>query len=887
LSAVAAWAVRHARPVLVVALVLAGGAAVAATQLPTDAATDTLVDSDTASYRATQEVREEFGEEPVVVLAEGDLQRLILTANLGRFLRLEGCLSGKVPKGAEPIPGPCEELAELDPVQSVVGPATFLNEAVIQIDRQLRRLANTVPPAQLRDLILQIAARYGITGTPSLANPDFLAAVVFDLRKARGTPKAKLAYLFPNDRSAQIVVRLRPDLSQSERHRAIEAIEAIVRDPVARSECKFKGKSERCFQLHGGRYVISGVPVVVDGVTRALKDALLVLLGVAVVVMAIVLMLVFRSWWRLLPLGIALGAAALTFGLFGLLGGSLTMASIAVLPILIGLAVDYAIQLQARYDEAIAIGADPGVDAARFAAAGGGPTIGIACLATVAGFLALQLSPTPMVRGFGLLLVVGIAIAFGLAFVVGFAALSLRPGAGSRGVPPVAGFFAWGAKGRPTSLLGRKTGRRSAPGHPTLPPHMQRILALGQRSAGRVLGVGLVLAVIGWGVGSQIGTETDIRELAPQNVKAVQELNELQDATGVSGELDVRVSAEDLTDPATIRWMADFKRRVLEAGGFSGANASCKTAEICPGPALSDFVTGGGLPVESEATAGQAFAEEAGLTQAGIKATFAQIPAYDLEQLATVDSETGLPAGTALLSFGIRAQSLDDQQALIERIRDEVGEAGTESGPPAGVEVELAGLPVIAASAASDLSDSRYLLTLAGLFAVALVLLAVYRSWSRALVPLVPIVLATGWSALVLWLSRVPLNPMSAALGALTIAIATEFSVILAARFRQERRAGREVGAALEGAYSRTGAAVLASGVTAIGGFAVLIASDVRMLREFGFVTLIDLAVALVGVLVALPAALVMAERLSRRPTGRDVHSDSAFRPVGGGRGSR
>ena len=58
-------------------------------------------------------MREAFGEEPVVVLAEGDLQELVLTANLCRLLRLEGCLSGNVPEGAKPIPGPCAELAEL------------------------------------------------------------------------------------------------------------------------------------------------------------------------------------------------------------------------------------------------------------------------------------------------------------------------------------------------------------------------------------------------------------------------------------------------------------------------------------------------------------------------------------------------------------------------------------------------------------------------------------------------------------------------------------------------------------------------------------------------------------------------------------------------------
>ena len=51
--------------------------------------------------------------------------------------------------------------------------------------------------------------------------------------------------------------------------------------------------------------------------------------------------------------------------------------------------------------------------------------------------------------------------------------------------------------------------------------------------------------------------------------------------------------------------------------------------------------------------------------------------------------------------------------------------------------------------------------------------------------------LATGWASLVLWLTGIPLNPMSAALGALTIAIATEFGVILAGRFHEERGGGR------------------------------------------------------------------------------------------------
>jgi hydrophobe/amphiphile efflux-3 (HAE3) family protein len=812
---VAAWAARHARVVLAVSVVLALAAAVGATRLPTDAGVDTLTDSDSATAVATRQVRETFGEEPVLVLVKGELPKLLLTDDLFKLLRLEGCLSGKVPKGAEPIPGPCAELAKMEAVEFLTGPATFLNESVVQIDNQLQRLAEHVPADRFREYLLAVATRYGITSAPSIANEDFVATVVFDFARPRGTPKARLAYLFPNARSAQIVIRLRADLSESERHRAIGLIEAAVAETTPRKACEEGEKAAPCFELSGGSYVVSGAPVVIDGVSRALKDALLVLFALAVAVMAFVLLLVFRSRWPLLPLAIALMAAAITFGLLALVGGSLTMASIAALPILIGLGVDYAIQFQARFDE---------TGSAETAGVRGGPTIAAACLATAAGFLALQLSPVPMVRGFGWVLIVGIVIAFALALTVGLGTLALRRAG------PV-------AAGDPPSLPVAKAS--SERGTLRRHPPVERLLSLAQTYSGAVLALGVGLAVMGWAAGTRVDTVTDIRELAPQNVKAVEGLNELQDTTGVSGELDVSITAPDLTDPETIEWMAGFKQRVLEANGFGGENPSCLEAEICPGPALSDFLVRGGETPTAER----------------IEATLSALSPYALRQVAPIDPETGEVGNEALISFGIRAQSLEDQQKLVDRVRDSIGE------PPAGVDVQLAGLSVIAAESAGDLSSSRYWLTLVGIALVGLALLLIYRSWRRALVPLVPTVLATGWASLLLWITGIPLNPMSAALGALTIAIATEFGVLLSGRFHEERRGGAGTEEALQRAYSRTGAAVLASGVTAIAGFAVLIASDVQMLRDFGLVTVVDLTAALTGVLLVLPATLLLLER--------------------------
>jgi uncharacterized protein len=811
---VAAWSARHARPLLVVTAVLAIAAAIGASQLPAEAGVDTLADSDSATYEATQRARERFGEEPVVVLVKSELPQLILTDNLFRLLRLEGCLSGKIPDGAEAIPGPCAELAELGAVEFLTGPATFLNESVVQIDDQLRRLAENVPAERFREYLLAVATKYGITSLPSIANEKFVATVVFDFARPRGTPKARLSYLFPNARSAQIVIRLRPDLTQAERHRAIELIEAAVEDTTPRKACKENGKPAPCFELEGGSYVVSGAPVVIDGVSRALKDALLVLFAIAIAAMAAVLFLVFRSRWPLLPLAVALMAAGITFGLLALIGGSLTMASIAALPILIGLAVDYAIQFQARFDETGSV---------EEAAARGGPTIAAACLATAAGFLALQLSPVPMVREFGWVLVLGIGIGLLLALTVGSAALSQRTLFGRvarvRGMPSI-------QRRRPPSA---RDGTR--------PP--ERFLSLARANPAAVVGVAIGLAAMGWGAGTQVETVSDIRELAPQNIKAVEGLNELQETTGVSGELDVSITAPDLTDPETVEWMAGFKQRVLESSGFDGENPSCLQADVCPGPALSDFLVRGNEQPTAER----------------IDATLSALSDYALRQVAPLDPETGEVGTEALISFGIRAQSLEDQQELVNRVRDQIGE------PPEGVEVELTGLSVIAAESASDLSSSRYWLTLAGLLAVGLALLLIYRSWRRALVPLLPTVLATGWASLLLWITGIPLNPMSAALGALTIAIATEFGVLLSGRFHEERRGGAGVEESLQRAYARTGAAVLASGVTAIAGFAVLIASDIQMLRDFGLVTVVDLAAALVGVLLVLPALLLLLER--------------------------
>ena len=60
--------------------------------------------------------------------------------------------------------------------------------------------------------------------------------------------------------------------------------------------------------------MVSGVPVVVEGLADEVRSAIFVLLGAALLVMAGTLAVVFRTRLRLLPLALALAASAMTYG---------------------------------------------------------------------------------------------------------------------------------------------------------------------------------------------------------------------------------------------------------------------------------------------------------------------------------------------------------------------------------------------------------------------------------------------------------------------------------------------------------------------------------------------------------------------------------------------
>jgi len=104
------------------------------------------------------------------------------------------------------------------------------------------------------------------------------------------------------------------------------------------------------------------------------------------------------------------------------------------------------------------------------------------------------------------------------------------------------------------------------------------------------------------------------------------------------------------------------------------------------------------------------------------------------------------------------------------------------------------------------------------------------------------------------------LSPMTAVGGPLVVAACTEFTSLILLRFIEERRRGLAPRDAVDVTAERTGRAFIVSAMTAVAGVAVIATSSLPLLRDFGAIVALNVAVALLSALVVLPPLLVWAD---------------------------
>jgi uncharacterized protein len=211
----------------------------------------------------------------------------------------------------------------------------------------------------------------------------------------------------------------------------------------------------------------------------------------------------------------------------------------------------------------------------------------------------------------------------------------------------------------------------------------------------------------------------------------------------------------------------------------------------------------------------------------------------------------------------------------LERRAEVVKEIRATVAPPDGVSATPSGLAVVGVGLLDNLEANRVLLTYLAILFVFLFLAVRLRSVIRSLLSLVPVLIAVGAASLVAFAFSLKLSPITA------VAACTEFTSLILLRFVEERRRGLTPEEAVEVAASRTGRAFIVSALTAIAGVAVIATSSLPLLRDFGIIVAMNVAVALLSALVFLPPMLVWADRrnwVSRGLVKREILDRTAAR---------
>jgi predicted RND superfamily exporter protein len=330
-------------------------------------------------------------------------------------------------------------------------------------------------------------------------------------------------------------------------------------------------------------------------------------------------------------------------------------------------------------------------------------------------------------------------------------------------------------------------------------------------------------------VEDQLTLQTDPVEWVNQESKVIHDLDTLEAETGSSSELGVFVQSDDLFSDETVGFVHSFAYEQLAKYPDTLLTASSVVTTVSflmEVPGASD-VPPTGAEVRS---------------------------AFDVAPVDIQRSTANLDGGALNLIFRTGPSSLEERAEVVREIRRTVD-------PPAGVTATPSGLAVVGVGLLDNLEANRILLTYLSIAFVFLFLTVRLRSVVRSLLSLVPVLIAVGTASLVAWALHLHLSPMTAVGGPLVVAACTEFTSLILLRFLEERRRGLEPKEAVDVTAARTGRAFIVSALTAISGVAVIALSSLPLLRDFGIVVALNVAVALLSALVVLPPMLVWADR--------------------------
>ena len=399
---------KHAGIVGVVGLAITLILGVGITKLDFATGQDSYLNKDEQVYKDSVAYQDLFGGQAMVTLfTMDDGQRvtdLFTPENIAHLQQVEEDL-----RQTEGVFGVVSPLTALQFTQNLVSsPTGDVTQSVAGQALLGARDREPDPAAQairLEDSVTTLTRINAVQGERTFENPQWVEFLLFD---NRGEIRKSLRPFFPDEAHAQMITRLNGNESLEVEGAAADRVEAIAQaEPFANTTT-----------------TTTGAAVLLKDLNDYLRGGMLTLGAIAVGIMVVILVLLFGVRWRLLPLFVILVGVTWAFGLAGYLGIPLSVVTIAGLPVMLGVGIDYAIQMHSRIEEEVVI--DRAEHPIQEASVNLGPALLVVTFDAIFAFLALRFAKVPMIRDFGLLLAVGIAVICVASIVLPLAILGIR-----------------------------------------------------------------------------------------------------------------------------------------------------------------------------------------------------------------------------------------------------------------------------------------------------------------------------------------------------------------------------------------------------------------------------------------------------------------------------
>ncbi|SQD94775.1 MULTISPECIES: RND family transporter [unclassified Parafrankia] len=776
---------RRTGVVAAVTLIITAVLGLGLTKLEFTTGQDNYLNSDSQVAKDNVAYQNLFGGQAMIVLFTtkpgADLVDLFTTGNVEKFRDLSARLE-KDPR-IESVITPLTALQfTANLVTSPDGNPISSPAGQILLDAQSR---DPNPDSAKRRLADSLRTLERINAIPAdrrdFDDPDWADFLLHD---NTGAVRKSLESFFPTDRTAQMIVRLKGNASIKEEGHGASATEAAMQD----------------LTFDNADVMTTGAAVLLRDINDYLRGGFLTLGAISLVIMAGLLLVAFAVRWRLLPLGVVAVGLVWAFGLAGYLGVPLSVVTIAGMPVLLGVGIDFAVQLHSRVEEEAQL--DRARDPVAEALARLMPALAVATVAGIVAFLALEFSKVPMIRDFGVLLAIGLPVIVVATVLLSAASLGFR----ERRSPTAPKDYSRGPLGRAVVALG------SLPRVTAIP-----LVVL----AAAIFAGGLV-------VEGDLKVQTDPEKWVSQDSQVVHDIQDLKAQTGSSSELGVYIQSGEVFDDRTVKFVHDFTYQQLKEHPQKLLTASSLVTTISFLMEVPDttLLAPTGADIER---------------------------AYRVTPEAIQKSTVNLDGKALNLIFRTGPGALEERAVVVDDIRATVS-------PPEGIRATPSGLAVVGTGLLENFEKNRVELTYFALIGVFLILLLWHRNIVRAVVSVIPVLIAVGLTAIVSWLAGFDLSPLTAVGGPLVIALCTEFTTLIVMRHIEERRRGRDPLAAIEEAAARTGRAFMVSALAAVIGIVVLAFSSLPLLRDFGLVVALNVGVALLSALVVLPPLLLWAD---------------------------